>query len=387
MLLDNTETVVRYGLDSTGSWWAVTQPYEQFVNMYINGKRYGPYTSTTDPAFATDGSTWTFAAIRDLRAYVCTPAGERAIDAEEIVGVGFASQSPVPWVEYTISDVRTTTNGTQTYTTNDAIGPAMFDPAGLVVWHKARRGTQIALVGNGVDEHVYDDIIMAGVWSDGRPVFAATGGTTWSVFIGEQELVPNLQSVSDLKVNSFGTVLAFNASRSSAPINSYMYTDDYRNPWTGPNLDVANALVLSPCCDLVAVLGKVQGGSSSVIFNSASYPAGTQSSLPAFSFDGAHMAFLGNDGEGFVSMDGRRSIVKGGGSAASTSVAVAPTGRSVAWVSASTLVVYDILGEGLGMGKMCDSMGRDAIFNRSKNIYQALGVFGGRLFLLSSPAP
>ncbi len=387
MVLDNTEPIVRYGLDSTGSWWAVTQPFNQLINVYINGRRYGPFSSAITPKFSADGSTWTFAFVRDLQAYVRTPRGEQPITAESVVGVSYAPLNPVPWVEYNLSDARMITDGTRTYTTTNAIGFAQFNPTGTVVWHTARRGSQVALVRNGIDNFVYDEILLTGVWSDARPVFAARIGSSWTVFVGEQEIEANLQRVLDLTVNAFGTVLAFNGARSGSPANSYMYTDEYRNAWSGPNLDVANDLVLSPCCDLIAVTGIMQGGARVVMFNSANYPAGAQSSIPSFSYDGAHMAFVGNDGEGFVSMDGKRNTVKGGGIATSSRVAVSPTGRSVAWASGSTLVVYDIVGERMGLGKMCDTMGTNVIFNRRTSEYQALGVFGGRLFLLSSPAP
>ncbi|MDZ4746617.1 MAG: hypothetical protein SGJ05_11545 [bacterium] len=385
MLLDNTEKIVQYGLDSTGSWWAITQPYEQFVHVYINGKRYGPYSSSTLPRFSNDGSTWAFAFVRDLQAYVRTPEDEKRIAAERINGVVFGSQSPIPWVEFSVSDIRTITDGSTTYSTTGAIGLAKLDPSGTVVWHVARRGSQMALVRNGVDKYVYDDIELAGVWSDARPVFSARIGALWTVFLGEQELVGNMQRVLNLTVNAFGTVVAFNASSPSSFINSYMYTDDYRNCWVGPNLDEARDLVLSPCCDLIAVPGKAQGGSRVVLFNSAAYPAGTATSRPAFSFDGAHMAFTGNDGESFISMDGLRHAVRGG-VALSAQCALSPSGSTVAWTSSTTLVVYDLDREKMTLNKMCDTMSLDVIYNRRTSEYQALGLYGARLFLLSSPA-
>ena len=68
-----------------------------------------------------------------------------------------------------------------------------------------------------------------------------------------------------------------------------------------------------------------------------------------------------------------------------TEIAVNSSGTAVAWPSSTTLVVVYPERNVVQMGKMCDTVG-SVIYNRTTTSFEALGVYGGRLFKLSCKA-
>ncbi len=150
-------------------------------------------------------------------------------------------------------------------------------------------------------------------------------------------------------------------------------------PWTSLPLQSARSLSLSPFDPLVAALTN-RNGSQVVSYNSAEYPAGRNTGPLSFSHDGAIMVYGGADGDNFVTLNGKRHVLKVAVNL-SVPINVSTDGSAVGWASATTLAYVNLDLDILRLGKMCDQMG-PVIFDRRTKTFKGLGFVSGRLFLL-----
>lgn len=385
LLLENDVEIIDYGIDTTGHWWARARTTSVLTTLYIDGTAYGPFMKVDVPMFSRDGSAWAVSVdmngIRGLQ----TSGGYINMSGVTNVRPVLAPQSSgdVWWIVENESE-RTLTNGSRSYRCVDPTTMFAADPSGTVIVYVGRRGNQYAIVRNGVDLAAYDEVILGGVWSDGRIVAAVRNGAVWDVLLGDDVIANGLISVRDLTVNAFGTVLAFVGGQRGAPPVVTMMTDEYREPWQSPPLESPGRLVLSPCCDLTAIPAVRPGARRVMMYGSAEYPVGNQHGPPSFSYDGGQMVYAGDDAGAFVAVNGKRYVLRGGGVAMSTPLVVSPSGSMVAWPSSSTIVTYDVELQRMQLGKMCDTMG-NVVYDWRTRSAVGLGLFGGRLYKLICP--
>ena len=58
LLLDATHHATSVGLDSSGRWWAITQPFESLKGLNVDGQSYGPFEDVIPPMITYDGSSF-----------------------------------------------------------------------------------------------------------------------------------------------------------------------------------------------------------------------------------------------------------------------------------------------------------------------------------------
>ncbi len=383
LILDNVAKVIDFDIDTTGHWWAITQPYDQFRQLIVDGKEYGSFDSLTKPIFSYDGSTWAARGVRSNVAVVIRPNGVTH-NPLPIEAIGFPSQSyELWWVEVEGAN-RRITNGERTYVTGYQAHGLRFDPQGFAVAWLERRAGQDFLMMNGKEIARGENIVLAGVWATGDCLYSLRTGGVVAVMLGSRELVTNARSVSSLQLNPFGTIAAWQATDATSQMRTYVYSDDFTAPWESPVIAQADPeLTLSPFDALVAYRTTYMG-SQVVGFNAAMYPRGVVAGPPVFSHNGAFMAYTSRDNGDFVVLNGKRYLIKAG-VPLTERLAVSTDGETVAWCSSTTLVVVHVEANTVVMGRMCDQMGR-AVFDRRDNSFKAIGVVGGRLYLLTCTA-
>jgi hypothetical protein len=382
VLLDGSERIVDFGVDTTDHWWARTQPFEQLQRLWVDGKVYGPFMSVSVPVFSPDGTAWTS---------VATMNGEISLISNDPIHIEqFTAVSTIvypaigsrPWIRYANGPQDFVTNGERTYTLVDARQDLVTDPSGSVVYHTARRGTTIALVRNGTDVLTADDIILAGVWSDGRAVFATSNGGQWALFLGEVELRRGLTAVRSLTVNRSGTVLGGIGGTANASF-SFLFIDDYVDIWNGPVLDGITTFALHPFEPLCAYIG-IERGASFLYYNSAQYPAGRERGTVTFSHDGDVMAMMGRDMDDFITMNGKRTMVANRLTLGAR-LALATNGQSFAYSNGVQLVLWDLDRSAPQFARICDVIS-DIYYSPRTSSYVALGRFGTQLLRIRCTA-
>lgn len=378
LLLDGVEQLVDFDIDTTGHWWARTRPYEQFTTLHVDGESFGPFHSVTTPVFSPDGSSWVAVTVLNNRLSLIGTSDILLPPCTGVDHILYPQAGGAPWVVYRVDQASWVTNGSTTFQLVDPTGAYATDPMGMVFYAVVRRGAMQALSRNGADGPLADEQQLGGVWWDGRAVVAARNGTLWSVRIGEMDIRGSARVVSSLTVNPAGTVLAAIIGE-AVGARAMMYTDDYTEPWFGPNVDNASGLRLHPT-DVMCAYVATNRGATTIYYNASSYPAGTQYGPIVFSHDGTAMVFLGRDDVPFITVNGRRTVV-GQGVSTSAVPAVAQAGEYVAYSTSTSMAVWNVGLDHVTIGRMCDRMAR-TIYDHRQGTYLALGSYGQRLFLL-----
>lgn len=380
LLLKGDEHVVAHGVDSTGHWWAITQPFTQFSSLYVDGTAYGPFSEVQQPVFSADGTAWTAIARVNNVGTIVTASGLTSIPSAEVVTAFYASAAPVCWVVVRRDSTVTVSNGAQSYSVIGATGAFATDPFGQTLYYVGQRGASQCLVRNGVDGITAESVQLGGVWNDGRPVVAVRNGQLVSLMLGSTELLAHARTIQNIHVNRTGTVLAFECERSPGVWQAYCYSDDMNEPWFGPSCDMINDLTLHPTDAIVAYYG-VRGVTRSVYYNAAEYPAGLETSNIIFSGDGAVMAYLSRDGDDYICLNGKRYRMSSKVSIGAR-LAIHPTLPLIAYATSASIVMWDVEQSAFKLGKMCDAVS-DAVYDRRANAFRSTARQGERLYLLT----
>jgi len=379
MLVHNgTEVVEAFDIDTTGHWWAIVRPYESMVVLIVDGDRYGPYNRVARPTFSPDGSSWVTHTELNGELKILSPQYIQLPQCNGVLAILYPQNSTQPWFRILVAEQIVHTNGIVQFSAINPTGQWATDPSGSVLYHVATRGSLQALVRNDREIATADEILLGGVWVDGRPVFAARNGEVWTLFLGVEEVRTNLRNVRSLSVNITATVLG---GVVSTPLGeqAIMYSEEYTEPWLGPLVDGISFYALSPFAFLCVWEGSARGVKS-VYYNTAPYPAGRSRGPIVFSHDGSVMGFIGSDDDDFVTIDGRRTMMN---RRLSKDVvpALHPSGESIAYSTGSSLAVWNISDKSFRLGRICDRVGK-TIYNWRRGVFTTIGTFGERLFIL-----
>lgn len=379
LLLDATQHTTRVGIDTSGMWWALTQPYHGFMGLVIDGDAYGPAELFLAPKISFDGSTF-IAGIKQLGLWsVLTQDDTISLNGDVLDDVFLPSQSSIPWWLHSNNNDRILSTYERSYRCVNVPRMVCFDPQGFVAAWVESRGNMEVIIVNGKERVTADQVILGGVSGEGSPIYAVRFGSRWSVFRGQDEVVSSLASLSEFKLDPFGISSAWIASDGTGTSRMYLHNLDMNAPWTSLPVQSATGLCLSPFDALVAAR-IIRNGNNTVSYNGVEYPSGRQTGPIGFSHDGSMMVYAGFDGDYFVTVNGKRHWVNGAVNLG-VPLQINTDGSAVGWASATTLAYANLESKILRLGRMCDSMG-SVIYDRRSRTFKGLGFVSGRLFLL-----
>lgn len=379
MILAAHERVLTAGIDSTGHWFAVTQPFESMVGLIIDGLPMGPYESVVAPRFSHDGTTFV-AGVKTLGQWnILTSTDTISLAGDVLYNVTLPALSITPWWHHANGDDHRISTRGRSYRCARLPQMLSLDPSGMVAAWIESTGSLDIVMRNGNEIARGDQILIGGVWADGSVVYATRFGQRWSVFVGDQEIAQSLMNVGDLQTNIAGTSCGFHATDATGLAKMYLYTAEMREPWMSQPYENLSGLVLAPWEPLAAAV-VTRNGNRSVSFNGTEYPAGQQTGPLRFTADGAYLMYAGFDGEHFVTLNGKQHRVRGAVNLR-VPLSLDATGTTAAWASSTTLAKTNLDVNVLRLGKMCDSM-LGVVYNRARNVFQGLGFMGRHLFLL-----
>lgn len=379
MLLAAHERVMTAGLDTTGHWYAITQPFENMVGLIIDGFPHGPYESALPPRFSHDGRSFA-AGVKTLGQWsILTSSDTISLAGDVLYDVRYPALSDQPWWHHANGDDHRVSTRGRSYRCAAIPQMLSLDPTGTVAAWIETAGSGDLLMRNGREIARGEQIVIAGVWSDGSVIYAMRFGQRWSVFVGDQEIAQSLMNIGELQTNIAGTSCGFHATDATGLAKMYLYTADMREPWMSQPYENLTGFILAPWEPLAAAI-VTRNGNRSVSFNGTEYPAGQQTGPLRFTADGAYLMYAGFDGEHFVTLNGKQFRMKGAINLR-VPLSLDVTGTSAAWASSTTLAKANLDFNVLRLGKMCDSM-LGVVYNRAKNVFQGLGFMGRHLFLL-----
>lgn len=395
-LLGGAEILVKYGMDTTSNWWAVTQPFTERYRLTVNGTETDVYETIGNPVFAPDGGTWAALGIRNSQWHLITDGAEiplRYNNAEELV---FSADSrTLSYLGYRGDEAWIVTCE---IVSDEGAGRTRLRPYGepLPVLKKTGSyfvspgGRRRAYVGLRSDSKVvniegresfqFDDVAPIGFWYDGSFLYGGRLGPMWKLYKNDEELTGSFVGFSEGKVNAEGTVAAFiGAYENNAAV--VVLSDEYYDPVVGEKFNKVMNLTLHPTLRMYACNAVDNNAAPIVLYNGARYSTTFDSSIPRFTWNGNHLTYMNCDIECALNVDGRQHPLYGDFNVTLPFV-VDPSTSTFAYVSSTSLAVRRYTTKDVYMGMIVDEMSAPR-FNRHTRSYEMLGRINQRLYMIT----
>jgi len=378
MLFDGTEKLATYAIDSTGNWWAVTQPFSDNYRLCVNGKKTKVYQNIQAPVFSNDGERWACFVKDYSQWYLLT---NDTIISLSVFLPGVIKFSPnsehLVYSYFEGSNEHVVLPG-RTFTIVNRLSDIFLSMNAEKFAFTGYRGDKQVLNVNGVETSISDSVLPVGFWYDGRFVYASLTGSNWEIYRADQQLTEFYQTIIDYKINLKGTVVAFLVRQPGGKALSVLISDEYREPLLGKPYDAINSLALHPELAMIAFKA-VNYGVNYVVLNNTEYFGGTESTgPPQFSYNGEELFFTGYDLESFININGVKTSIQ---AQLDTELRYAkkPGSNTIAYSTSSSMIMRDIKTGTLYAGMMTDNM-IQPIYNWKKGCYEALGNINNRLY-------
>ncbi len=382
MVLDGLDRLVSYGIDTSGHWWAVTEPFTNRYRMVINGKEGNVYSELTEPVFSPNSTDWSHFAYENGNVYLIDNERDSLLEATDYGEIAYSANGMYRAYSCFQAEMEVLKLPFRTIKVENRVGKLFIDNTGMQFAIVLQRLNLFILNVNGKETTTYDEIKPIGFWHNGDFIYAARNGNVWEVFKGKERIGDSYENVSEALVNRDGTVFAMIVKYFSNLYSIITYSDEYREPSISKTYDFIWDLALHPK-DILVGAAASSGLNKYVLQNSAEYYAPGEFATPFYSYDGDELIFIGrNDYNTYISINGRLIDFNIDFNIANT-VARKPKSSTIAYCTGTTLLVYYYEKNEFYTGYMTDKMGKSAIWNWRDNQYQALGETYNRLYLIT----
>lgn len=381
LLLDGYEPLEMYGIDSTYNWWAVTAPFSNRKRLIVNGEETDVYNEIKPPVFSPDGTKWAAFVNNNSSWEIVTESGKldvMATDPGELVYSGISNDLIYSYFESEMEYVVTNFN---TFTVMNRIGKLYPGLYGGKVAFTFYQGDRMILNVNGKQYMNFNTVKPMGFWTDGSFMYAIQFGNGWEIKRGEEAVSETYQSISEVKMNRFGTVAAAICQTFTNQANAVLFADEYYEPVISNNFDSMNNLVIHPTEPMMAFAAQ-RLMVNFIVLNTVKYDGGQFMGVPRFSYDGSELYYIGCDQiDCFININGKELPIFTQFDL-DEYFAVAPKTETMAYSTNATLMLRNITSNQIHAGMMTDEMGLPR-FNWREGRYEALGAINNRLFMLT----
>ncbi len=390
ILLDGSEKIDKYGIDSTGNWWAITKPYTNRFRLYVNGKQSDIFSGVQDIKFSRDGKRWACYAKDDGNYWhLLTNDTTLYLRAFRVGQLFFTPDSKSLFFTYT-TEGRQTLSGKIDNEGNIKFGSSkdldIPDATTMYISVDLKRkavvtnrdgGTYVRL---GKDQGPRFDAVKAiGYWNDGSFIYAARLGNSWEIYKDRETLSEPFNRIIDAKMNPEGTIAAIAFERTKNEQVVLTLNDKYYEPLMSRMYDWVGNIQINPILEIVAFKAK-KNDNYYVVYSNTEYISGKNSTPPQFSYDGKDIFFVGCDFDCFVNINGRKYSLNSEIDLKGNFVKK-PGEPSIAYTTSSSLVIRNLEKNTLSASKMMDKMS-EPIYNWKSKRYEALGILGERLYFI-----
>lgn len=385
LLLDGLDSLVSFGIDTTGHWWACTMPFKDRYRVYIDSFQSELYEEVLDLNISPDGMQWAFWGIQ--------AGGINLIYRDE-----FGVINKLPLNATDVGDIVYSPDGIQfAYTyfqgeneiinlpfkqiavVNRNSNKLFIDNSGNQYAFVGQRGEKYVININGKESTIYDNIKPIGFWHKGTFIYAAFNGSSWEIINGTKTIGTSYWRVIDNQVNKYGSVMAVLVQLSTGRCMSITFSDEYYEPIYGRTYDDTWGLALHPK-DVLIGYGAKEHHKYYLLQNRTEYYATENISAPFYSHNGDELIFIGMGEYGpYISVNGHRTDIRIG-LYTDDIIAKKPNSETLAFTNNISLHLYDYKRNILKSGNMYDYLS-NAIYNRRNNSYEALATIYNRLYL------
>jgi len=205
------ETVLRFGLDSTSNWWILTQPYERYMRLYVNGYKSAEAEYIMRPVFSPDGLHWgtvtyfqnTVSVLLDGQtlelAYTIAYDLQFADDGLTASVVGYIGGQQ-ELVRFQFADGEWKQK--ETVPLPQAFEGSIVQDRSLTRFLcRVSEGNQFSVLMGDRTFGPFDQIHHLRWWQDSLPLFAARNGDWWAVYLGSEPLISSIDTVFSIQLN------------------------------------------------------------------------------------------------------------------------------------------------------------------------------------------
>lgn len=162
LLLDGSEKLAAFGLDTTHHWWAVTEPFTNKYRLYVDGVHSAVYNSLNNLVFSPDGNRWACFVQDNLHWYLITNDTIIALPGTDIGEIHFSSNSEVLAYSYFEGDLETIIYGYKQIQVYQRFSNFYVNHNGTNVAFTGYRSNAMVVNIGGVESTTYDTIIPIG---------------------------------------------------------------------------------------------------------------------------------------------------------------------------------------------------------------------------------
>jgi len=385
MLLDGSEKLVTYGMDTTKNWWAITKPFEGSYRLIVNGNGTDVYKDIRQLSFSADGNSWACFLKDNTQWYFMSSDTMIELDANDVGTINFSPNSQHISYSFFQADreiVVFKDKKIDAYNRDFENYPRIYlsNNAEKYAW-VSERGSGCVLVINGRETSVFDEIKPIGFWYDAGMLYAARTSDIWEIYKDNTPISDVYYDISETAINIKSNVAAAIASESSGKQIGIIISDEYYEPLTGNRYDAIRNLILHPTLPLLSYNARL-GTQEFVVLNTAEYYGGSETTgPPEFTYDGSDLYFLGCDIHCFVNVNGRKYSLNGE-IPIDRYFAKKPGDNTIAYATGSSMIVRDIETNELHAGIMVDEL-ISPRYNWRNSTYETLGSIGNKLYLMT----
>jgi len=381
LLLDGSEEILQYGIDTTHHWWAITSPFSGQYRLIIDGESSGVYQKISDLTFSPDGERWACFAADNTQWHLLTNDTIIRLPGNEAGELHFSPNSQVLVYSFKHGYEETIVMKNRKIRVLNKTGRFFLSNGGERIAFIGKRSNGFVINIDGKESTLYDEIRPIGFWYDGKMLFAARNGNRWQVYKNDEPLSDIYNNIYETTINLDGTVAGFGARLSSGECIGVMISDEYYDPVVSKPYSSVHGIVLHPTLAMIA-FNAVFEGTNLVVFSGTEYAGGRETTgEPFFSYDGSELLFLGCSLDCFANINGRQFPIYSGLSTESV-FAIKPNTRTIAYSTSSSLVVRYLERKGLFAGMMVDRT-IPPRYNWRTDRYEALGDINNRLYMLT----
>lgn len=379
IILDGSEHLADFGIDSTRNWWAVTEPFSGQYRYWINGKDSKSYIKISKIKFSPSGEKWAYFGRMNSGWNLVTNDTTIPINAYEIGDIKFSRIGEKIIYSYTESNQEYIYINNSKILMSGRIGEFYINRIGNKYAYMSKRGSSYILNINGCETQLFDNIKPMGYMDDDKFIYAAQNGNQWEVFKDNEALTESFKTISEAMLNPAGNTAGVIAQLSNDYVISVLINNDYTEPLYSNQYDQLQNLTVHPSDALIACNG-VLNNNYVVLLNSTEYVSDEYCQAPKFSYDGSELYFLSCKLSCFISVNGKKYKMPGAVSP-NINFVKKPNSMNIAYAGANSILMQEIDSGQIYASLIIDRID-DPIYNWKTDFYETLASIGDRLYLL-----
>jgi len=380
-LLDGSEELYSYGMDTTNHWWAITKPFHNKYRLIVDGESLDMVNYVKPPVFSHNSQSWAAFAEDNLGLMIITKDSIISLNANDFGEILYSTISNNLIYSYFEGNNEVIVNNDKEVYVYNRYGKILVSPDGQKIAFMGRRGSKFIVNYNGYESSAYDNILPIGFMNDGNFYYAAENAGNWYIYKNEETFSELYYSIDNIHINREGTVISYTAVLSSGMMVAIMISDKFKDSyWESKRFDGIHSLTLHPYLPLIAFNAEYRTAKF-IMFNNSKFFGGEYNSKPKFSHDGEDLLFFGCNISCFANLNGHKYPLKHSLNL-NYNYAFKPGSKSFAYSTNSNMVVLFIESNMMHAGRMLDRLIAPRYNWRDKQ-YETLGEVNNRLYLLT----